>query len=99
MRTDMIQALEALGVEIVCARHVVIEYDDGTVAGLDDDGRPTMNRDKDGNVKDVFVVLPKNKKIKVYHGNSRAAVEAKRAAKTPDITKEKKHDEISDSRS
>jgi hypothetical protein len=95
MSPDMIQALEALGCTVVRNRYVVVEDDHGVFGNLDEDGNPRLNRDKEGKIRDTFCVLPRNKAVKVYHGNSRVEVEQKMAAKTPDIVKEKDNVEIS----
>ena len=44
-----------------------------------------------GEGKDIFVVLPKGKQIKVFTGSFGAEIEGKISADTPDITREKEN--------
>jgi hypothetical protein len=94
MSPELQQLLEAQGATIVRSRYIVVENEDGTVSGFDDNGRPRVNKDKNGKTQDTFYVIPKRKKLKIYHGNSRSEVEQKMASKTPDIVKEKEDVEI-----
>lgn len=84
MDAKQIANLDALGVEVVRAMYVVI--DDGSdVHGLDDNGDPIVNMDKDGNIRDVFCVLAQKRAIKVYTASSQSELKSKLQAKTPDI--------------
>lgn len=96
MSPEQIQGLELLGHTIIRDRYVVVDAG-GTLHGLDDEGDPRVNRDKEGRIQDVFCCLPKGKSIRVFRASSQSELLSKISGDIPDITMEGKDEKSIDS--
>jgi hypothetical protein len=88
MSPKLIQKLESLGCTVAQSRYVVVEDETGERYGIDDDGRPRLNRDKDGQIRDTFCTLPKTRAVKVFIGESLMSIKDKLSRDEPDIRQE-----------